>query len=689
MAGPRSCPGRRALRRFLLGQTPEWEAERLEFHLARCPFCLQSAGTLRPHDPLAEAVRAGLRAAEWPAGAADDRLIEQLCRLWPNRLGTPEQSGAAETPPDPPSATAVPSCKPASAAPECVAWLSPAERPDELGRLGPYRVLRLLGAGGMGIVFEAEDPRLQRRVALKVLRPVLLADGSARRRFLREARAIAALKHDHIVTIHQVAQARGIPFFAMEFLTGETLEDRLRRTGRPAVATTLRIGREIAAGLAAAHRRGLVHRDIKPANLWLEADTDRAKILDFGLALTADHGEPLTLHGAVLGTPGYMAPEQATGQSVDARCDLFSVGVVLYRLCAGRLPLAGNEGIGTPPAGDDGRLSPPHAFCPDVPPALSLLVMRLLARSAADRPRSADVVAATLQEIADGRPGATGLDPSDARNPMPLVQAAPPRSRRAGTWITLAAALLSPKTDKGRSILEADVQTGAMPRGPALEVWADQVAGLPAEKQVQAVAAKLKELNPGFDSTVIPTLDGGEVVGLQFFTDKVTNLEPVRAIPRLRRLVCRGTGPGASRLCDLWALRGLRLTFLDCGGSQVTDLAPLQGMPLHVLVCWGTPLRDLRPLQGLPLTYLDCRSTRVADLEPLRNMALTHLLLTRTPVTDLSPLRGAPLREFSGPVVSERARQDLRSIRTLEKINDQPATQFGKKPGAEGRPGPP
>ncbi|HEV3259096.1 MAG TPA: protein kinase [Gemmataceae bacterium] len=700
MAGLRRCPGRGALRRFLLGQTPEREAERLELHLARCPFCLQIAGSLHPRDALAEAVRAGLRAAEWPAGEGDDRLIEQLCRLRPNRLGTPEQCGAAETPPDPPSAaTPGPPFEPSGAAPEWATWLAPAERPDELGRLGPYRVLRFLGAGGMGIVFEAEDPHLQRRVALKVMRPVLVADGSARRRFLREARAIAALKHDHIVTIHQVAQARGLPFFAMEFLTGETLEDRLRRTGRPGVAATLRIGREIATGLAAAHRRGLVHRDIKPANLWLEADTDRVKILDFGLALTADDAEPLTHYGAVLGTPGYMAPEQATGQSADARCDLFSLGVVLYRLCAGRLPFAVNGGAGAPPAGDDSRPRPPHVVCPDVPPALSLLVMRLLARSAADRPPTADAVAANLQALADGRPGPTWLAASDAADPAPLVQSAPPRRRWVGAWITLAAALLSagallaavlsPKTDKGRFILEADGQTGATTRRAALEVWADQVVGLPAEKQVQAVASKMQELNPGFDGTVIPTLDRGEVVGLQLFTDKVTNLEPVRACPRLRRLICRGTGRGASRLCDLWPLRGLPLTFLDCSGSHVTDLAPLRRMPLQVLVCWGTPLRDLAPLQGLPLTYLDCRSTCVADLEPLRNMGLTHLLLTGTPVTDLTPLRGSPLREFSGPVPSENARETLHSIQTLEKINDRPAARFWKKADAKARPGPP
>ena len=149
-------------------------------------------------------------------------------------------------------------------------FLAPPQGPGELGRLGPYRVLRVFGAGGMGVVFQAEDPHLERSVALKAMKPALAASASARQRFLREAKATAAIKHDHIVTIHQVGEDRGVPFLAMEFLEGEALDERLKREKKLPLAEVLRIGREIAEGLAAAHERGLIHRDIKPGNIWLE-----------------------------------------------------------------------------------------------------------------------------------------------------------------------------------------------------------------------------------------------------------------------------------------------------------------------------------------------------------------------------------------------------------------------------------
>ncbi len=192
-------------------------------------------------------------------------------------------------------------------------FLSPPQSGDELGRLGKYRILKVMGHGGMGVVYKAEDPVLKRSVAIKAMLPGVAAGASAGQRFLREAQTMAAVEHDHIVRIHDVAEERGVPFLAMEFLKGEPLDVRLERDGKLAAAETVRIGREIAAGLQAAHERGLIHRDIKPANVWLEAPRGRVKILDFGLARSAEQESMLTQQGAIVGTPSYMAPEQARG----------------------------------------------------------------------------------------------------------------------------------------------------------------------------------------------------------------------------------------------------------------------------------------------------------------------------------------------------------------------------------------
>jgi serine/threonine protein kinase len=231
---------------------------------------------------------------------------------------------------------------------------------------------------------------------------------------LREARAAAAIKHDHIVTVYQVGEDRGIPFLAMEFLEGESLESRLEREDKLLVAEVLRIGREIALGLAAAHKRDLVHRDIKPANVWLEAETGRVKILDFGLARPAEC-DGLTAQGAIVGTPAYMAPEQAQGKTVDRRCDLFSLGCILYRMATGQKPFFGTDLISTLMAVATQEPLTPHEVEPGTPAALSKLIMRLLAKDPAKRPASADGVVELLKAIEDQldeltlRPGSSFL----------------------------------------------------------------------------------------------------------------------------------------------------------------------------------------------------------------------------------------------------------------------------------------
>jgi serine/threonine protein kinase len=280
-----------------------------------------------------------------------------------------------------------------------VDFLAPAQGPDELGRLGPYRILRVLGSGGMGVVFLAEDPQLQRLVALKAMLPTLAASGTAKQRFLREARTAAALKHDHIVTIHQVGEDRGAPFLAMEFLDGESLSERLARERKLPLSEVLRIGREIADGLEAAHQRGLIHRDIKPANIWLEGGRGRVKILDFGLARAAAEEAHLTQPGMIVGTPAYMAPEQAQGERIDGRCDLFSLGCILYQMATGEPPFGGTDTISTLLAVATRQPRAAHELDPGLPRPLSELIARLLAKDPAGRPQSSKVVVEILRDV--------------------------------------------------------------------------------------------------------------------------------------------------------------------------------------------------------------------------------------------------------------------------------------------------
>jgi hypothetical protein len=273
-----------------------------------------------------------------------------------------------------------------------LAFLQGPLQPDELGRLADFRVLQPIGQGGMGIVFRAEDTRLRRMVALKVMQPRFASDARVRERFLAEARAMAALRSDHVVTVYEVGVAGNVPFFAMEFLEGEALESLASRAGRLAAAEVMRIARETACGLAAAHGRGLVHRDIKPSNLWLEAPVGRVKILDFGLARLNMGSEPMSQAGLVVGTPAFMAPEQARGEPVDQRADLFSLGCVLYWLCTGRLPFVGSDVLSTLSALATHNPEPPAALARDVAPVMSDLIMDLLQKDPRRRPASSQAV---------------------------------------------------------------------------------------------------------------------------------------------------------------------------------------------------------------------------------------------------------------------------------------------------------
>ena len=274
-------------------------------------------------------------------------------------------------------------------------FLEPSGEPGSIGRLDSYEILEVVGAGGMGVVLRGWDPTLRRVVAIKVLAAHLANSAAAERRFVREAQAAAAVSHDHVVAIHAVGAGHEPPYLVMQFVEGKTLQQRLDRSGPLHVNEILRIGQQTALGLAAAHRQGIVHRDIKPANILLENGVERVRITDFGLARAIDDAS-MTQSGVVAGTPLFMAPEQAQGQPVDHRSDLFSLGSVLYAMATGRPPFRSSTMMGVIRRVCDDQPRPIREINPDIPDWLCGIIDRLLAKDPAERFQTADEVAELL-----------------------------------------------------------------------------------------------------------------------------------------------------------------------------------------------------------------------------------------------------------------------------------------------------
>jgi serine/threonine protein kinase/Leucine-rich repeat (LRR) protein len=678
-----TCPPRPTLERFLRGELPEQETVALEQHLLHCAGCL---GRIK---------------------ALGQNTDTHVSAAW---------KGEATLPPGE---------EPGGDEPSLTAFLEPPTAAGELGWLGGYRILQVLGRGGMGVVFRAEDARLKRTVALKVMLPTLSGDPDLGKRFLREAQAMAAVEHDHVVRIYQVGEDRGVPFLAMEFLRGEPLSERLKRDRLLPPAEVLRVGREIALALAAAHATGLIHRDIKPGNVWLEERTPpRVKVLDFGLARAAGQDTHLTRQGAIVGTPGYMAPEQAQGRAVDHRADLFSLGAMLYQLSCGRQPFQGPDMISTLMLVTMHQPDAPAKLNARVPPALSDLVMRLLEKEPARRPGSASMVAEMLRNLEE-QPART----TDSTTEATAYVAAPTarRPRRRWPWvaaglmllgiIAASAALITIKTPQGDYVVETDdpdfafqvnngqvtledrktnrkynlkavpkdkakgeyeldvteadglsfkTKTLTIKRGDTValkawlerkaepapvqraaageDAWLKQVAGMPPDEQVKAVVARLQALNPKYDGALPTNIEGGVVIRLTLLTDNVTDISPLRALTGLQDVNLSASAPGKGQLADLSPLKGLKLTALACSSTAVADLSPLKGMALTYLNCGNSEVSDLSPLKGMPLTQLKVHVTKVADLAALQGIKLTTFDCYQTPVSSLGPLQGMPLK---------------------------------------------
>ena len=357
-------------------------------------------------------------------------------------------------------------------------------------RLGPYEILAVIGEGGMGEVYRARDPRLGRDIAIKVLLASAVGDEERRGRFEREARAVAALNHPNIVTIHAVEESDGVPFFTMEYIQGRTLRDLIPAHGLP-LGELLKIAIPLADAVSAAHQRGILHRDLKPANVMVTAD-GWVKVLDFGLAklketLLGAMGETqvtteATGEGRILGTAAYMSPEQAEGKPLDARSDVFSLGVVLYEMATGQRPFKGDTNVSvissilkdTPGSVSDLR--------PELPRDLGRIVKHALSKDPEHRYQTAKDLRNDLEALKEDLDSGE-LQPSGAR---PASRAKPRWPRWAWAAATLAVGALA----AGGALASRQLRAPAAPSVPAAPPFSDTtMTRLTSDGQAGWVAA--------------------------------------------------------------------------------------------------------------------------------------------------------------------------------------------------------
>jgi len=307
---------------------------------------------------------------------------------------------------------------------------------------GRYRVVRHLARGGMAEVYVADDQLLNRTVAVKVLFPELAQDEAFVERFRREARAAASLNHHNIVSVYDFGEDEGSWFIVMEYVEGRNLRDIIRVEGPMDPGRAAALGAEVAAALAAAHERGIIHRDVKPANVLIAADSGTVKVADFGIARAAGARQGLTMPGTVLGTATYLSPEQAQGRAVDARTDVYSLGMVLYEMLAGRPPFTGDSPVAIAYQQLSQTAPPPSTHNDRVPPALDAVVMKAMSKDPGDRQASAEEIREELLAIdrVVGDPDATAaiVPPAEATAViaagstavLPPVSSEPPIQRR-------------------------------------------------------------------------------------------------------------------------------------------------------------------------------------------------------------------------------------------------------------------
>jgi serine/threonine protein kinase/Leucine-rich repeat (LRR) protein len=601
---------------------------------------------------------------------------------------------------------------------ESLEFLEAPGRPDSLGRIGHYEVLEILGRGGFGVVFRAFDAMLQRVVAVKVLSPQMAATSPARKRFLREARSSAKIRHENVVQVYAVEE-QPLPYLVMEFIPGETLQQRLDRTGPLDVKETVHVGLQIAEGLAAAHGMGLIHRDIKPANIIIETSIHpTAKITDFGLARAADDAS-LTQSGTVAGTPLYMAPEQARGENLDHRADLFSFASVLYTMCSGRPPFRAKGTLAVLKRVAEDTPRSIQEIVPEVPTWLSNIIAKLHAKDPDDRFVSAAEVVDLLKrcQVEMQKPAKTANFPviplpTSSKKPAPK-QAEPsappppaPRTRRrwwvvaatvflvlfGGLGLTEATGVTNLRgtvirlfSPEGTLVVEVDdpgvsvkiegsemVITGAGPQQISLKPGK---YAFEASKDGKVVSHKLIEIVRDGKEVVKVTLEPPQLVSEKqkpSWEETVAKMSPeeqVKAIgARMKELNSGFDGDLKAEYANGVVVK------VDLNGKSVADISPLRVLTgLEWLRVSHTQVADLSALKNMKkLRELQCHNCPISDLTPLQGLPVLTILelfnSTGGKITNLTPLRGMPLSylNLTGQPVSDlsalRFMPDLRRL---------------------------
>jgi Leucine-rich repeat (LRR) protein len=603
-------------------------------------------------------------------------------------------------------------------------FLQPATRPDSLGRIGHYEVLEVLGKGGFGIVFRAFDEQLQRVVAVKVLAPALAATSPARKRFLREARSSAKVRHENVVQVYAVEE-QPLPYLVMEFIPGETLQQRLDRIGPLEVPEVVQLGRQIAVGLAAAHRTGLIHRDIKPGNILIEAGPHpHVKITDFGLARAADDAS-VSQSGIIAGTPMYMAPEQASADPLDHRADLFSLGSVLYAMCTGRPPFRAPTTLAVLKRVAEDTPRPIREIIPEVPQWLCDLIAKLHAKKPEDRFGSAQEVADLLRQyLAQTQAPAPVKAPPQVAAPAAVQKTPPPqettdaapalrrprwRSRRwaaAAVVLALLGALgfteATGVTDVRGAVIRLFSPQGTLVvevDDPEVSVKIDG-----SELVITGAGAKEIRLKPG-RYTVEASKDG-KIVSRELVTITKSGKQVVRVSQEpatVQKTAAEKKDPdrcAAEYLLSIggkvWVNGGPAFHegpgFLGEPGKEIKTAADLPGEPFRLT---GIGLGDNQQVTDAGLAVLrNCKNLTLLELTgtPVTDAGVTHipncreLWLQRTPLFTDAAL--AHLKECKGlgelhlvrlPKVTDAGLAHLKHCQTLTFLNldSTPVTDAG------------